>query len=41
MGSTSVLNERVCRISEKIGEIHKCIEKGKVGKLEEYERKVN
>ena len=36
----TVLNERVMRISEKISEIHSNIEKGKMGKIEEYEKKV-
>eukprot|EP00347_Sterkiella_histriomuscorum_P009980 403339145 len=40
-GGSSVLSERVHRISEKINEIHQNIEKGKSGKLEEYEKKVN
>jgi len=40
-GGSSILSERVHRISEKINEIHQNIEKGKVGKLEEYEKKVN
>jgi len=36
-----ILSERVIRISEKINEIHSNIEKGKTGKLDEYNRKVS
>ena len=36
-----ILSERVTRISEKINEIHTNIEKGKSGKLDEYNRKVS
>jgi len=38
--SNNVLSERVSRISEKINEIHSNIERGKLGKIDEYERKV-
>ena len=38
--SSNVLSERVNRISEKIHLLKCTIEKGKTGKLEEYEKKV-
>lgn len=41
VNGTGILSERVSRISEKIQEIHTNIEKGKVGKLDEYNRKVS
>jgi hypothetical protein len=37
----NVLSERVNRISDKINEIHSNIEKGKLGKIDEYDKKVN